>query len=198
MPRWEVHFCGHCGLTSGGRRVFADDMWQGRWYCGDVCQHAAGDRTNCDRWDCGCSAYAKLLRVLQGVLVGKDRLKRELERQTRRRDPYADRTVDMDALSLPYNPAMHLYLASRGGVDDRLDPDSELRDAELRRAIGADAAASAASQTAMIEAVAVVALHNENKRRRLDNSSDLEDMRLKLERKAMQCEDLMSDKLRSS
>ena len=181
--------------------MFADDMWQGRWYCGDVCQHAAGDRTRCDSWDCGCSAYAKLLRVLQGVLVGKDRLKHELERQTRRRDPYADRTVDMDALSLPHNVSMHLNLASRrgdGGVDDRLDPDRELRDAELRSAIGADAAASAASQTAMIEAVAVIALHNENKRRRLDNSSDLEDMRLKLELKAMQCEDLMSGMLRSS
>ena len=50
----------------------------------------------------------------------------------------------------------------------------------------------------MVEAVAVIALHNENKRRRLDNSSNLEDMRLQLEQKSMQCEDLMSKELHSS
>ena len=196
--RGQVHFCGHCGLTSGGRRVFAEDMWRGRWYCGDVCSRAAGDRTRCDNWDCGCSAYSKLLRVLRGVLVGKDRLKYELERQTRRRNPQADFAVDMDALNLPYNQAMHLNLAIGGDVDDRLDPDSELRESSIRAELRADAVAEAASQSAMVDAVAVIALHNENKRRRLDNSSNLESMRLKLERKAMQYEDLMSDKLRSS
>ena len=201
MPRWEVHFCGHCGLTSGGRRVFADDMWQGRWYCGDVCQHAAGDRTNCDRWDCGCSAYAKLLRVLQGVLVGLHRLRYELERPARRRDPRADRTVDMDALNLPYNPAMHLRLARHpgdGGVDDRLDPDREERDAELRREIGADKDASDADRAAFVEVAAQMALHNQNKqnnpnkRQRLDDSStgDLADVRLQNERMATKREDM--------
>ena len=86
--------------------------------------------------------------------------------------------------------------ADLGGDD--WDPGRAALEDAVRRAIGADAAASAASQTAMVEAVAVIALHNENKRRRLDNSGNLENMRLKLERKAMQCEDLMSDKLRSS
>ena len=101
---------------------------------------------------------------------------------------------------LPYNPEEDMLLGfwdRRGGGDD-LDPDRAVREVALRRTILADAAAEAASQSAMVDAVAVIALHNENKRRRLDNSSNLESMRLKLERKAMQYEDLMSDKLRSS
>ena len=105
-----------------------------------------------------------------------------------------------DGHNLPYDPDEDMLLHvwdPQGGGDD-LDPDRAVREDALRRTIVADAAAEAASQSAMVDAVAVIALHNENKRRRLDNSSNLESMRLKLERKAMQYEDLMSDKLRSS
>ena len=107
--------------------MFAEDMWRGRWYCGDVCSHAAGDRTRCDNWDCGCSAYSKLLRVLRVLLVVRDRRRYELEVQGH--DPEVDFDVDMDALSLPYNAAMRNRLwESDDDDDDGKDPDFERRE----------------------------------------------------------------------
>ena len=53
--------CGHC------RAPFATTglWWQERWFCGVVCSHAAGDRTACHGWSCGCTAYAKKRRLLR-------------------------------------------------------------------------------------------------------------------------------------
>ena len=68
------------------------------------------------------------------------------------------------------------------------DPDDDkLHDFMERRAVY-----DAASQTALIEAVAVIARRNDldNKRRRLDNSSDPADMRLQLEQKSKECEEM--------
>ena len=174
--------------------------WRHEWYCSIDCAHDAGDRTAClDVEQCNGTANSKLHRAIRGFLLIRDRQRTRLAEQGHLTERDFRMRLGSDE-NLPYEPDddMLLDLMDRQRDSDDLDPDRAVRDAELRRAIGADAAASAASQTAMIEAVAVVALHNENKRRRLDNSSDLEDMRLKLERKAMQCEDLMSDKLRSS
>ena len=36
----------------------------GRWMCSAECSHAAGDRSACYGWDCGCTRYAKKRRLL--------------------------------------------------------------------------------------------------------------------------------------
>ena len=37
----------------------------GRWMCSAECSHAAGDRSACYGWDCGCTRYAKKRRLLK-------------------------------------------------------------------------------------------------------------------------------------
>ena len=53
-----------CGRCSVGRDV-AGLWWQNRWYCSALCSHAAGDRTACGGWNCGCTEYAKKRRLLR-------------------------------------------------------------------------------------------------------------------------------------
>ena len=55
--------CGHCS------RVRSDPLlgchWRDAWFCSNVCAHAAGDRSACLGWDCGCTNYAKKRRLLR-------------------------------------------------------------------------------------------------------------------------------------
>ena len=53
--------CGHCLAPRATRGIW----WQERWFCGAMCSHAAGDRTACVGWACGCTAYAKKRRLLR-------------------------------------------------------------------------------------------------------------------------------------
>ena len=53
--------CGRCNVTSDLPGLW----WQNCWYCSAVCSHAAGDRTACSGWNCGCSKYAKKRRNLR-------------------------------------------------------------------------------------------------------------------------------------
>ena len=53
--------CGHCNVLRATQGLW----WQDRWFCGAVCSHAAGDRTACFGWSCGCTAYAKKRRWLR-------------------------------------------------------------------------------------------------------------------------------------
>jgi hypothetical protein len=53
--------CGHCGRPESPERGC---FWRDVWYCSDVCRHAAGDRSGCGGWDCGCTQYAKKRRLL--------------------------------------------------------------------------------------------------------------------------------------
>ena len=39
-------------------------FWEGVAYCSKECRHAAGDRTVCLGWNCGCTKYAKKRRLL--------------------------------------------------------------------------------------------------------------------------------------
>ena len=190
--------CAWCGSN-----VFRGDetayKWQRDWFCGMDCAHELGDRTHCLVLECNCTKCSKVHRALRGFLTIRNRQRTRLARQGHLTESDFNMRIGRYE-NLPYQPDGDMLedLMDRQRDSDDLDPDRAARDAELRSAIGADAAASAASQAAMVEAVAEIALHNENKRRRLDNSSDLEDMRLQLERKSMQCEDLMSKELRSS
>ena len=53
--------CGRCNV----RRDSPGLWWQNRWYCSALCSHAAGDRTACVGWNCGCTEYAKKRRLLR-------------------------------------------------------------------------------------------------------------------------------------
>ena len=190
--------CGNCGRGVHSRN--GAHSWQGQWYCSLDCSHELGDRTMCHEVsDCNCTAYSKRHRAMRGFLLVRARQRIRLAEQ---REGLTARDFSMrlgDEDNLLYDPEHDMlldFMDRRGGGDD-LDPDRAVREDALRRTIVADAAAEAASQSAMVDAVAVIALHKENKRRRLDNASNLESMRLKLELKAMQYEDLMSDKLRA-
>ena len=55
--------CGQCHVRAA--RVDQGLWWQDRWFCSAVCSHAAGDRTACAGWSCGCTAYAKKRRWLR-------------------------------------------------------------------------------------------------------------------------------------
>ena len=130
-------------------------------------------------------------RVVRGLLAGMQMLRDMLQQLgADARMDYDE--VDVDRLNLPYDLAMHNSIADADG-DDRLDPDRERRDAEVRREFGANVAAAAADRAAFVEVAAEMARHSQsgqNKRRRLDNSSDLADMRLQLEQKSMECEEM--------
>ncbi len=39
--------------------------YPGQWVCSRECGHAAGDRSGCLRWNCGCTDYAKKWRLLR-------------------------------------------------------------------------------------------------------------------------------------
>ena len=123
--------------------------------------------------------------MTRGLLEGMLILRNELLRLGA--DPEIDyREIYQGRLNLPYRADVHNRIEDADDDDsdsDKMDPDRERR--------------GLASQTALVDAVAVIVNHRENKRRRLEIESNLESMRLKLELKAMQYEDLMSDKLRA-
>ena len=56
--------CAHCDRPESA--TVLGGWWRDRWYCGRECQHAAGDRSACLGWDCGCTRYAKKRRLLRG------------------------------------------------------------------------------------------------------------------------------------
>ena len=53
--------CAQCGkeVTTNPK------YWIGKPYCTRECRHAAGDRSACLGWDCGCTKYAKKRRLLR-------------------------------------------------------------------------------------------------------------------------------------
>ena len=164
------------------------DMWRDQWYCSDLCSHAAGNRTICDGWNCGCTAYAKLHRVARGLLVGRERLKTEL--QLRGHEPDVDVEMDMHGCNLPYDGDVHDRLEASDD-DDKMDPDREQREQDICANLRADVLAEAASPTALVDAVAAIVNYRESEPVRLE----LESAHLDLGRKAMQLEDLMSRQL---
>ena len=87
---------------------------------------------------------------------------------------------------MPYCADVHNRIEDADDDDsdsDKMDPDRERR--------------GTASQTALVDAVAVIVNHRENKRRLLEIESKIESTRLDLERKAMLLENLTSKQLRA-
>lgn len=64
--------CAQCGIRASAMSILEYSrgcFWQDLWYCSNVCSHAAGDRTACHGWDCGCTGYAKKRRLLNAHRV---------------------------------------------------------------------------------------------------------------------------------
>ena len=55
--------CSRCARPMPTGR--ANGRYLGQWMCSRECEHAAGDRSGCLRWNCGCTDYAKKRRLLR-------------------------------------------------------------------------------------------------------------------------------------
>ena len=56
--------CSQCGETALPKDAHSC-FYKRAWVCSRVCLHAAGDRTCCYGWDCGCTKYSKKRRLLR-------------------------------------------------------------------------------------------------------------------------------------
>ena len=81
---------------------------------------------------------------------------------------------DEDRANLPYNSTTHDGIEGEDG-GDRLDPDEERRDAQLRRTIGGDDAIRVAGNAIILGLATEMARRNDAKRRRID--SECEELR---------------------
>ena len=161
--------CGRCNVTSDLPGLW----WQNRWYCSAFCSHAAGDRTACNGWNCGCTNYAKKRRLLRDhrinmrvmdAVISENGLQEELE------DRLVQETGDTN-----------FWL----GQDSFLDEPSDTEDPEdTLRATIAGLRSEAADQNTMVQAV----------QRALECGS----MRMDLEHARMALEDMRSRQLRAA
>ena len=60
----SCHLCSQCGETTLPKDAHSC-FYKRAWVCSRVCLHAAGDRTCCYGWDCGCTKYTKKRRLLR-------------------------------------------------------------------------------------------------------------------------------------
>ena len=89
-------------------------------YCSKECCHAAGDRSNCFGWNCGCTKYAKKRRLLNDHRKEMRFLQDFLEARGMDRDyERAHREVFDDSHYL------------RLGLNPEIDEDSDQEDPEL-------------------------------------------------------------------
>ena len=56
--------CSQCGETALPKDAYSC-FYKRAWVCSRVCLHAAGNRTCCYGWDCGCTKYSKKRRLLR-------------------------------------------------------------------------------------------------------------------------------------
>ena len=131
--------CGRCLAPRATRGIW----WQERWFCGAMCSHAAGDRTACVGWACGCTAYAKKRRLLRAhreeMRIAQDLLiERGLEAEFESR---LIAETGNTGFCLAYSEVLD-------EASDVEDPEAALRDevAGLR--------AEASDRTSMVQAVA--------------------------------------------
>ena len=95
---------------------------KGRWVCSKECNHAAGDRTACYGWDCGCTRYAKKRRLLREHRAEMRVMKRLIE------DEGLEETLEDIMVEETGNT--HFCLSSDSEMDeasDQEDPEAALR-----------------------------------------------------------------------
>ena len=137
-----LRVCNQCGAGQPGNRP---GYWLGRWYCSRECGHAAGDRSACNGWDCGCTRYAK---------------KRRLLREHRAQMRVMDNILEVEGLE---GLQEELMINETGnttfwlGIDDEMDEPSDAEDPEaaLKKEVAGLRAelAEAADRRAFLSAV---------------------------------------------
>ena len=161
--------CGRCNVTSDLPGLW----WQNRWYCSAVCCHAAGDRSACNGWNCGCTNYAKKRRLLRDHRINmrvmddvifENGLQEELEDRLVRETGNVNFFLDQDA--------------SLDEPSDTKDPEDKLR------AAVAGLRAEAADQSTMVQAV--------------QQALECHTLRMDLEHARMALEDMRSQQLRAA
>ena len=113
--------CAQCGA-----RPWRFSYWRNAPYCNKECAHAAGDRSLCHTWDCGCSGFAKKRRLLRAHRVYM-------------------RLNDLELGGFDDSP---------GGMDENSDgEDPEARAKQLVQELRQDAAESLIARQAFVAAV---------------------------------------------
>ena len=95
----------------------------GSWYCSRRCAHGGGDRTACTGWDCGCTRYSKMRRMLRKHRVNM-RIMQDLLESYCHED-------GLEALLIEETGNTQFFLDENAEMDedsDALDPEAELRE----------------------------------------------------------------------
>ena len=145
--------------------------YQGQLVCSRECGHAAGDRSGCLGWHCGCTGYAKRRRWLRGHRVNM-RIMDDLLFDNGLDEELEDRLLQETGNT-------NFFL----GLDAHLDEASDAEDPEQeQRATIESLRSEATDQSTMVQAV--------------QGALECRDMRLDLERTRMALEDMRSQQLR--
>ena len=167
--------CSQCGETTLPKDAHSC-FYKRAWVCSRVCLHAAGDRTCCYGWDCGCTKYSK---------------KRRLLRQHRRQMQDMEDLITLHGLyeqyrrHVTYYFDLHPHPERRSAPREALDEASDAEDPEAKAKEEAAALRQEAADTrAFIEATPS---YPENRT-----------LLTELERARMRLEDQYSERMRSA
>ena len=106
-----------------------------QWVCSRECGHAAGDRSGCLAWDCGCTRYAKKRRLLR---------EHRVQMRVMQDVIYGNQLEDEAQAALEEEGGDGFFFL---GTDSELDEASDVSDPEQ------ELRAAAADQSAMVQAV---------------------------------------------
>ena len=149
----------------------ANGRYLGQWMCSRECEHAAGDRSGCLRWNCGCTDYAKKRRLLREHRVNM-RVMDDVILENGLDEELEDRLVQETGNT-------NFFL----GLDADLDEPSDAEDPEEElRATVDGLRAEAADQRSLVQAV--------------QGALECRGVLLDLERARMELEDARSRQLR--
>ena len=135
-PKVADRRCSQCGVQLPTPPAGQFNMrYLDQWVCSRECGHAAGDRSGCLAWDCGCTRYAKKRRLLR-----EHRLQMRVMQQV----IYDNQLEDEAQAALEEEGGDGLFFL---GTDSEMDEASDVSDPEQ------ELRAAAADQSAMVQAV---------------------------------------------
>ena len=105
-----------------GKEMTTEHFWGDAAYCSKECRHAAGDRSACLGWNCGCTKYAKKRRLLNRHRE-EMRIMTDLLEANGLGEELEDKIVEETGNT-------RFYLGFDTGLDG-LDEDSDQEDSEL-------------------------------------------------------------------
>ena len=147
--------------------------YQGQLVCSRQCGHAAGDRSGCLGWRCGCTGYAKKRRWLRGHRVNM-RVMDDLIFQH-------GLSEELDDVLIQQTGNTNWFL----GLDAHLDETSDAEDPEQEQQATIQSLRSeAADQSTMVQAV--------------QQALECHKLRMDLEHARLALEDMRSQQLRAA